>query len=43
MRAATEAVETFCRQGRNVTLVHPADGFGDFNDLLQAKAESEAA
>jgi DNA primase len=43
MRAATEAIETFCRQGRNVTRVHPADGFGDFNDLLQAKAESEAA
>jgi DNA primase len=43
IRAATAAVETFCRRGRNVTLVHPAEGYGDFNDLLQAKAESEAA
>jgi putative DNA primase/helicase len=41
--AAAKAVETFCSQGRDVTLVCPLDGYGDFNDYLVAKAKSEAA
>ena len=41
--AAAKAVETFCSQGREVTLVRPLDGYGDFNDYLVAKAKSEAA
>ena len=41
--AADKAAAKFYQQGRRVTIVRPIDGFGDFNDYLQAQAKSEAA
>ncbi|MFT6583101.1 MAG: DNA primase [Alphaproteobacteria bacterium] len=42
-QAAEKAAAAFHVQGRRVTKVRPIDGYGDFNDYLQAQAESEAA
>ena len=42
-RAAEKAAELFHAQGRSVTLSHPVDGYGDFNDFLQAQAAGRAS
>ena len=36
-RFAEQAAQAFHRQGRKVTLVFPAEPFGDFNDVLRAQ------
>ncbi len=42
-QAAGKAVEAFTSQGRKVTLRLPPDGFGDWNDALQALEREQAA